>query len=123
MPLTVLDIKSKVSPAIAANALRWPWSLAASTPARRTKRGLRATRSTAPCASSLRAPHGFERTVMLAIDDGPAVIADRVTERQPNRWGMHRRSESGRAPEDDPLPSRRKHEAREAEKAVGACGP
>jgi hypothetical protein len=28
-------------------------------------------------------PHGFERTVMLVIDDGPAVIAKRVTERQP----------------------------------------
>jgi hypothetical protein len=25
-------------------------------------------------------PHGFERTVMFAIDDDPAVIADRVRE-------------------------------------------
>jgi hypothetical protein len=25
-------------------------------------------------------PHGFERTVTCAVDDGPAVIADRVRE-------------------------------------------
>jgi hypothetical protein len=25
-------------------------------------------------------PHGFERTVTLAVDDDPAVIADRVRE-------------------------------------------
>jgi hypothetical protein len=69
----------KASLGIAENASRRPSSPAANTSRHHTKHGLRPNRlgAASVCSSG---PHGFERIVALAVDDDPAVIADRVRE-------------------------------------------
>ena len=62
------------------NASKRPWSLAAGTRLARMKRGLRAGPFKGGFRVLITGPQGFERSVIFALADDPAVIAERVRE-------------------------------------------